>query len=100
MSTRPESYGVPDMSHISDTGEGNPAVIFFEQEDRREIGERIRSIIADLPDNIREAITLRMEEVPYADIAKTLQIPLGTVKSRVHLGLRKLEEGLAGYVSE
>jgi DNA-directed RNA polymerase specialized sigma24 family protein len=41
-----------------------------------------------------------MEEMPYADIAKTLQIPLGTVKSRVHLGLRKLEEGLADYVSE
>jgi RNA polymerase sigma-70 factor (ECF subfamily) len=100
MSTRPQSDGAPDMSHISDTGEGNPAVIFFEREDRRETGERIRSIIAELPDNLREAITLRMDEVPYADIAKTLQIPLGTVKSRVHLGMRRIEKGLAGYVSE
>jgi DNA-directed RNA polymerase specialized sigma24 family protein len=41
-----------------------------------------------------------MDEVPYADIAKTLQIPLGTVKSRVHLGMRRIEKGLAGYVSE
>ena len=100
MSTRPQSDGAPDMSHISDTREGNPAVIFFEREDRRETGEKIRSIIAALPVNLREAITLRMEEMQYADIAKTLQIPLGTVKSRVHLGLRKLEEGLADYVSE
>lgn len=60
---------------------------------------RVRDALATLPDE--QAAVIRMTfygEDPQAEIAKTLGIPLGTVKSRVRLALARLrktmEEGL------
>jgi RNA polymerase sigma-70 factor (ECF subfamily) len=46
-----------------------------------------------LPDHQREVIILRYcQELSLAEIAETLDIPVGTVKSRLSLGLRRLRE--------
>jgi RNA polymerase sigma-70 factor (ECF subfamily) len=43
--------------------------------------------LADVPEEFRVALVLAdVEDLPYEEIAKVLDVPLGTVKSRVHRG--------------
>jgi len=60
---------------------------------RVEDAARIRQAVAALPDEHRQVIELRFfADATLADIAATLDIPLGTVKSRLHNGLEKLRQ--------
>ena len=50
-----------------------------------------------LPDAFRQAVWLRdVEEFSYAEIARMLEVPIGTVMSRISRGRRMLFERLAG----
>lgn len=54
------------------------------------------SFVARLPDGQRQAMVLRFSEhLQYDEIASTLQIPVGTAKSRVFNGLAALRTMLA-----
>ena len=47
------------------------------------------------PDAFRQAVWLRdVEELTYAEMAKVLDVPMGTVMSRISRGRRALSEGL------
>jgi len=55
----------------------------------------LQAAIADLPDAFREAVWLRdVEEFSYAEIAQMLNVPNGTVMSRISRGRRMLFERL------
>ncbi len=55
----------------------------------------LQEAIDDLPATFREAVLLRdVEEFSYAEIAAMLDIPLGTVMSRISRGRRLLFERL------
>jgi len=63
--------------------------------------ETIGPAISALPDEFREAVILSdMHELSYKEIADTLQIPLGTVRSRIFRGRRLLREALTEYAKE
>jgi RNA polymerase sigma-70 factor, ECF subfamily len=63
--------------------------------------EHIGPAISSLPDEFREAVVLSdMHELSYKEIAATLGIPLGTVRSRIFRGRRLLREKLADYAVE
>jgi RNA polymerase sigma-70 factor (ECF subfamily) len=48
-------------------------------------GERFEALLEELPEHYRAILHLRYkEEMPYDAIAETLDIPLGTVKVRLH----------------
>jgi len=48
-------------------------------------------LLKDLPDQHREVLMLRfVEDLSLQDIANALDIPLGTVKSRLHLAIKTL----------
>jgi len=50
----------------------------------KEISEVINAVLAELPDDLRQAITLReMEGLSYEDIAAIMGCPIGTVRSRI-----------------
>ena len=60
---------------------------------RSEDAAHIRQAVAALPIEHREVIELRFfADLPLDDIAATLDVPLGTVKSRLHNGLEKLKK--------
>jgi len=52
---------------------------------RRETRDRVKTMVDRLPENAREILLLAYyQQLPYKDIAETLDIPVGTVKSRLH----------------
>ena len=64
-----------------------------------ELKSVLSSAIDELPADYRTAFLLRdVEGLPYPEIAETLQIKLGTVKSRVHRTRLFLRRGLASYM--
>lgn len=55
--------------------------------------ERVRDMVARLPERLAQAILLRyFEELSEKEVAARLGIPIGTVKSRIHHGLRMMRE--------
>jgi RNA polymerase sigma factor (sigma-70 family) len=57
----------------------------------REAGELIQRALARLSPELREAVILRdLEEFEYREIAKVLNVPEGTVKSRLNRGRAEL----------
>lgn len=59
------------------------------------VADRIRLAVAALPDAQREVIVLHQYQgCPYLEIAEILEIPVGTVKSRVHYALARLAREL------
>ncbi len=58
-----------------------------------ELAERIEDAIAELPEDYRSVVTLRHAEgMAYAEIAETLDLPLGTVKVRLHRARERLRQ--------
>lgn len=66
------------------------------QEERiesREIGERLKDALDQIPESYREVLVLRIiHDKPYEAISEILQCPIGTVKSRIHMGLELLRK--------
>ncbi len=57
--------------------------------------EHIRETIQQLPEHVREVVILRvMEGLKYREISDVVEVPLGTVKSRLHDGLDRLRDRL------
>jgi RNA polymerase sigma-70 factor, ECF subfamily len=51
---------------------------------REELAQVVSKVLAQLPDEIRQAITLReMEGLSYEEIAEVMNSPVGTVRSRI-----------------
>jgi RNA polymerase sigma-70 factor, ECF subfamily len=62
---------------------------------RETLAPELQAAIDDLPEAFRQAVWLRdVEEFSYAEIAGMLEIPVGTVMSRISRGRRMLFERL------
>lgn len=58
---------------------------------RRETGLAVQAAVRNLPEEFRSVVALRfIADLSYAEIAAALQIPLGTVQSRLSRGLERL----------
>ncbi len=54
-----------------------------------ETRQAVQKIVDQMPDNLRIVLLLSyFHDFPYKDIAQMLNVPLGTVKSRLHAALR------------
>jgi RNA polymerase sigma-70 factor (ECF subfamily) len=70
-------------------GETDPEGGFFEQV----VDARIVEAIEALPDDYRTAVVLSdVEGLSYGEIAELTEVPVGTVKSRLFRGRRRLQE--------
>ena len=64
---------------------------------RQTLDADLQAALDALPDGFRQAVWLRdVEELSYAEIARVLDVPIGTVMSRISRGRRALSEGLRG----
>jgi RNA polymerase sigma-70 factor (ECF subfamily) len=63
-----------------------------EQVIAEDIARHVMAVLADLPDEQREAIDLAFNsQLTHTEIAARLQLPLGTVKGRIRLGMERLQ---------
>jgi len=61
----------------------------------------LQAALDALPEAFRQAVWLRdVEELTYAEIAGVLEVPIGTVMSRISRGRKMLYERLAGARTE
>jgi RNA polymerase sigma factor (sigma-70 family) len=59
--------------------------------------ERLRSAIEELPPDFREVVVLKdLQGMSYRQIAEIVQVPIGTVMSRLSRGRRRLTDRLCG----
>ncbi len=66
---------------------------------RAEVQQAIDAALAALPPTYRGALIMRHREgMSYDEIAAALELPLGTVKARIHRGRDILQQKLAKYV--
>jgi len=62
----------------------------YEQLQRDETAVRVRRIIADMPENLREILVFAyFNRFSYKQMAEILSIPIGTVKSRLHTAVSR-----------
>lgn len=65
------------------------------------VDDRVIEAIERLPEEYRTAVVLSdLEGLPYAEIAELMEVPVGTVKSRLFRGRRQLQKGLYDYAVE
>jgi RNA polymerase sigma-70 factor (ECF subfamily) len=75
---------------VASPGAGADARIESEQR-----ATAVRSLVSELPQHLGDTILLRyFEELSEREVAQRLGIPLGTVKSRLHHGMRRLRSEL------
>lgn len=66
---------------------------------RRELVQRMEAALAELPEYHRQVILLReVEGMSYEEMAETLEVPKGTIMSRLFHARKKMQESLRGYI--
>lgn len=66
--------------------------------EKKEIRERVQQALNNLEPDDATVILLRdLQDVSYEEVARVLEIPIGTVKSRLHRARQALKAELATY---
>ncbi len=82
---------VAALVDLLDSGEANPTEQ-FESAERREM---VHTVVDRLPDSLKQVVILvYYQGLKYREAAEVLGIPVGTVKSRLHSAIFKLNEAL------
>ena len=88
---RPALHAVPDDAPAAETPDPNAERLVEAVIDRGSLD----AALAELGEDFRTVVVLRdVADLDYAEIAEILQIPVGTVKSRIARGRSQLAEAL------
>ena len=96
-SRHPETVDVDTIEPFAlfqEVQEEDPQGAFFD----RIVDDEVLRAVDQLPEAFREAVTLSdVEGLSYEEVAKVLDVPVGTVKSRLYRGRRLLQAKLYEY---
>ena len=91
----------PEESHGLEETLADDAPSPFEATSQEEVRSRVEMELKQVPEPYRTTVILRdIEGFSYEEIAETLQLSLGTVKSRLMRGREALKKRLASYVEQ
>ncbi|HEX9747328.1 MAG TPA: sigma-70 family RNA polymerase sigma factor [Methylomirabilota bacterium] len=86
--------GEDALLRLSDAGPRPDAAL-----ERRELETALGRAIAEVPEDRRIVVVLRdIEGLSYEEIAQVLELPLGTVRSRLHRARAELKEKLERFL--
>ncbi|HEU5376483.1 MAG TPA: sigma-70 family RNA polymerase sigma factor [Ktedonobacteraceae bacterium] len=86
--------GIKDLGGRTLTGAAEEEVLSMY------LGEDVAEALAKLPLHARRIVLLAVEGLSYKEIAEVLQIPLGTVMSRLSRARRHLQHELRSYAQQ
>jgi len=96
-SRHPETVDVDTIEPFAlfqEVQEEDPQGAFFD----KIVDDEVLRAVDQLPEAFREAVTLSdVEGLSYEEVAKVLDVPVGTVKSRLYRGRRLLQAKLYEY---
>jgi RNA polymerase sigma-70 factor (ECF subfamily) len=98
-STRPQiqDLGETGLNFLSEDPDQAPEELVALNQERRQVREAIKL----LPDNQRQVLFLAFfRGYSHSEIAHGLDLPLGTVKTRIRLGMKKLRLSLSSEREE
>ena len=72
------------------SGAGNPETEFLDGL----VDSEVKDALGELPEKFRQVVLLDVEGFSYKEIAEMLDIPIGTVMSRLHRGRKFLQKRL------
>ncbi len=94
---RPQAVDVDTIPELPDRSNPDPEGRFF----RDLVDDEVLAAVDALPEDFREVVVLSdMEGLPYGEIAAALDIPVGTVKSRLFRARRILQGQLRRYAED
>ena len=74
-----------------DVASPDPAPELIDRLGAEELQQRVLQAVARLPEIYREVVILRCYQgVKYCEIAHLLDVPIGTMKHRLHVAIEKL----------
>jgi RNA polymerase sigma-70 factor (ECF subfamily) len=87
---------------VEDTEEMIAETVAFEPSIERHLtDDEVIRALKKIPDTFRQVVLLTdVEEFSYREVAEMLQIPAGTVMSRLHRGRKLLRVELAGFARD
>mgnify|MGYP003393479244 CR=1 FL=1 len=87
---------------VEDTEEMIAETVAFEPSINRQLtDDEVIGALKKIPDTFRQVVLLTdVEEFSYREVAEMLQIPAGTVMSRLHRGRKLLRVELAGFARD
>ena len=91
---RRKTFSITELSHddrefIIESTDVVPGQEVFSQN----FEKNVQRALAELPDDFKTIIILRdIQELSYDEISKIVEVPLGTVKSRINRGRVKLQQ--------
>ncbi|HOP56264.1 MAG TPA: sigma-70 family RNA polymerase sigma factor [bacterium] len=95
-------------SSLDDVEEGEPSIDVPDDAyspedifDKIELKEAVEEALNSLPKHYRVTLWLRIiENLSYEEIAETLEINIGTVKSRINMARKMMQDRLKYYLEE
>lgn len=99
----PEKIDYDDVITFSDEDDDNSAAYFDLREDMFDnmLGDEITNALNKLPIEFKTVILLcDIEGFTYEEIAKIIDIPIGTVRSRLHRARNMLKQLLKDYADQ
>ena len=86
-------WGSIDQSQLSSSAEDQMLELFTDDE--------VKSALEDLPEDVRMPVLLSdVDGFSYKEISEMLEIPIGTVMSRLHRGRKAMQKMLYEYARE
>jgi RNA polymerase sigma-70 factor (ECF subfamily) len=83
------------FKRLGDTTTGGASVSAEDEALDMFVDEDIKSALEDLPENFRLPVLLAdVEGFAYKEIAEIMEVPIGTVMSRLHRGRKQLQRAL------
>jgi RNA polymerase sigma-70 factor, ECF subfamily len=88
-----ETPGGSEYARQYESPDDDPEGVYVKNEKMQQLSEAVDA----LPPHYRLMIVLRhQQDLSYEEIAETLEVPLGTVKARIHRAREMLKSKLAG----
>lgn len=96
---RRRAHRVYDDAQPEERIDGRPGPVGLVDADDR--ARQLRAALGRIDPATRELLELAvLQQLPYKEVGVILEIPVGTVKSRVYYALRKLRDAVAGLAPE